>query len=347
MAHLCRCTGWQSIVEAAAVALGLDGAPRPQPGGTARPAAGRVAGPDRRSGLPDSGPDVVLGGGGFADDAAPPRRAREWRGRRRPHPACAPARAGYGRSRAATAPCPCRTRSRCPRASGPSPCRRLGRAGLRRARRQLVPGPAASPPRPLANGGAFGGKRRSPGARARRELADRRGGGPGAVAPHEDVVRLWPQAPAPRDATGPTAPAGPSGVRRVRPTWHHLAADTCRGACPAWGRRSEWRLPGPAGGRGLRGRGGPRRGRGPRAQRRGGRGGPGRAHVGVPGAGSRARVELRRRGCARPGGGRRLGRRDPLPVTFRSYALGAVHQALGMVWSEGIAVNERRAGPST
>ena len=27
------------------------------------------------------------------------------------------------------------------------------------------------------------------------------------------------------------------------------------------------------------------------------------------------------------------------PVTLRSYALGAVHQALGMVWSEGIAVD--------
>ena len=28
------------------------------------------------------------------------------------------------------------------------------------------------------------------------------------------------------------------------------------------------------------------------------------------------------------------------PVTLRSYALGAVHQALGMVWSEGIAVDD-------
>ena len=28
------------------------------------------------------------------------------------------------------------------------------------------------------------------------------------------------------------------------------------------------------------------------------------------------------------------------PVTLRSYVLGAVHQALGLVWSEGIAVDE-------
>ena len=34
------------------------------------------------------------------------------------------------------------------------------------------------------------------------------------------------------------------------------------------------------------------------------------------------------------------------PVTLRSYALGAVHQALGMVWSEGIAV-DAPASPST
>ena len=27
------------------------------------------------------------------------------------------------------------------------------------------------------------------------------------------------------------------------------------------------------------------------------------------------------------------------PVTLRSYALGAVHQGLGMVWSEGVAVD--------
>ncbi len=28
------------------------------------------------------------------------------------------------------------------------------------------------------------------------------------------------------------------------------------------------------------------------------------------------------------------------PVTLRSYAFGAVHQALGLVWSEGIAVDD-------
>ena len=67
--------------------------------------------------------------------------------------------------------------------------------------------------------------------------------------------------------------------------------------------------------------------------------GPGRADVSLPGAG-RARVEVRL------GEGPR-GRVDVEvwagevldSVTLRSYALGAVHQALGLVWSEGIAVD--------
>ena len=62
-----------------------------------------------------------------------------------------------------------------------------------------------------------------------------------------------------------------------------------------------------------------------------------------PGAGS-ARVELHL------GDGGSRGRVEVdvwageilCPVTLRSYALGAVHQALGMVWSEGIAVDARR-----
>ena len=69
--------------------------------------------------------------------------------------------------------------------------------------------------------------------------------------------------------------------------------------------------------------------------------GLGEAHVAVPGAGS-ARVELRSRRRAHAAGvevdvwaGEIL-----CPVTLRSYALGAVHQALGMVWSEGIALDD-------
>jgi hypothetical protein len=68
--------------------------------------------------------------------------------------------------------------------------------------------------------------------------------------------------------------------------------------------------------------------------------GRGKAHVAVPGAGS-ASVELRL-----DEGGRGRVTVDvwagalACQVTLRSYALGAVHQALGLVWSEGIAVDE-------
>jgi xanthine dehydrogenase small subunit len=67
--------------------------------------------------------------------------------------------------------------------------------------------------------------------------------------------------------------------------------------------------------------------------------GRGEARVAVPGGGS-ARVELHLADTSR-------GRVEVdvwageilCPVTLRSYALGAVHQALGMVWSEGIALD--------
>ena len=146
LAHLCRCTGWQSIVEAACSALGIDGAARPSAGDPAEPGAGLLAGPDRRTGLPDLGPDVVLGGGGFADDSAPPdalvQLGADATARRR---ACAPPGPGAGgagpqQHGAADASGPA-ARGRV----GAHPADHLGRAGLRRARRQL--GRPGQPPR--------------------------------------------------------------------------------------------------------------------------------------------------------------------------------------------------------
>jgi xanthine dehydrogenase small subunit len=65
-AHLCRCTGWQTITEAA-VHIGSAGEPT---GGRDLDAAGRRATIEGRS--PQRvGPDVAEGRGGFADDGAP------------------------------------------------------------------------------------------------------------------------------------------------------------------------------------------------------------------------------------------------------------------------------------
>src|SRR4051812_44431681 len=65
LAHLCRCTGWRTIGEAAA-AFG-----RAAPAGRDLDEAGRRASIEG-GGVQRVGPDVALGEGGFADDTAPP-----------------------------------------------------------------------------------------------------------------------------------------------------------------------------------------------------------------------------------------------------------------------------------
>ena len=68
--------------------------------------------------------------------------------------------------------------------------------------------------------------------------------------------------------------------------------------------------------------------------------GHGGVRVAVPGGGS-ARVEVQVGGPGRGTVDVDVWAGEILcPVTLRSYALGAVHQALGMVWSEGIALND-------
>src|SRR3954453_1864824 len=63
LAHLCRCTGWRTIVEAA-------GGQTPGPADRDWEAAGRRA--TIEGGVPQAvGPHIALGGGGFADDTAP------------------------------------------------------------------------------------------------------------------------------------------------------------------------------------------------------------------------------------------------------------------------------------
>lgn len=68
LAHQCRCTGWQSIVDAV-----LDGPAvptRPDGDGSTTAAERRAA---LEGGVPQTvGPAVALGAGGFADDTAPP-----------------------------------------------------------------------------------------------------------------------------------------------------------------------------------------------------------------------------------------------------------------------------------
>jgi xanthine dehydrogenase small subunit len=338
-AHLCRCTGWQSIVEASCSALGLDGAPPPTSGDPRHVvlAAWRaqVEGPAFQT----SGPDVVLGAGGFADDSAPPTALVQL-GADGPLTAdLRAARATGGRVQGRNSTVPLSHPVALPE----------GDWALTLQTSWLEPAyvepdaswarPGHPPASPLANGGAFGGKRRSPVPELARVLADRSGGEVRVLWRREDVVRRGPKRP----PLSLALRADGTGVMRIGRTEHSadlavLAAELrtgnphldvelidivgppvspdLRGAAWAELLAAQAALAAPKGVAGL-----------------------GEAHVATPGAGS-ARVELHVDDASRGWMEVDVWAGEVLcPVTLRSYALGAVHQALGMVWTEGIAVD--------
>jgi hypothetical protein len=201
-AHLCRCTGWQSVYEA------VDGAPPATQERDLDAAARRAAlegGASQQVGVL-----VPLGDGGFADDGAPRDAlvavplppgstatavdavgmswvvaesllearvlAGKVQGRRttvEPAPPLAPPMAATDGVRLNT--------------SWVEP------AYLEPDASWCVPG--GDPVSPLANGGAFGGKVASPVGAAARELADRTDRAVRVVYAREDVVRLGPKRP--------------------------------------------------------------------------------------------------------------------------------------------------------
>ncbi|HEX4175904.1 MAG TPA: 2Fe-2S iron-sulfur cluster-binding protein [Acidimicrobiales bacterium] len=350
-AHLCRCTGWQSIVEAALDVLG-DASATGKSATRDQLLAGwraQLEGPAFQS----SGSDVVLGGGGFADDTAPAdallqlgaeaplasdiRAARERVGRQGrnstvslSHPVT-PADGDWALTLATTWVEPAYVE---PDASW---CR-----------------PGGRPASPLANGGAFGGKRHSPVPARARSLADENGQPVRVLWRREDVVRRGPKRPPLGLALRPDG----TGVVRVgrTPGSSDLTALTEQLRAVAPGIQVEVvNIAGPVVGPELRGAGWAEvlaalhalraRPEGPDAPHNARpmlTVGTGRADVTVPGGGH-AIVEVHPEDRD---GGRSYVEVDVwageilCPVTLRSYALGAVHQALGMVWSEGIAVDE-------
>ena len=202
-AHLCRCTGWQSIVDAACSALGVDSAarlPRPSP----QSGVGRLARPGRRAGLSELRPRRRPRRGGFADDSAPSDALVQLGADGRSPPASAPPGPGpvacrAGQHGAAVAP---------GRAAGRGLGSYLQTSWLEPA---YVEPDAVGPPRPASrlspgDGGAFGGKRHSPVPTGARELADATGAVVRVLWRREDVVR---RGPAP-------APGGRAACRRVR-----------------------------------------------------------------------------------------------------------------------------------
>jgi len=358
LAHLCRCTGWQTVVEAARAVL--DG---PAAGGSpAAPGAPGAPGAAARDPLLAAwraqlegpafqavGPEVVLGGGGFADDTSP-----------------AGALVAMPRASAAGPPDD-------PEAlvvAGTLPAARAA-SGRVQGRRSTVPlthpvplpagewavtlrttwvepaylepdaswcEPGGRPATPLANGGAFGAKRRSPVPGLARALADRHGRAVRVLWSREDVTRRGPKRPP--VAAGVRADG--SGVLRVATTAGSAPLDGLaeRVAAAAPGLSvEEVTVPGPPVSLDLRGAGWAEAAvlaAVLRAVAAGG-GGPGTAAVVTGRDGGRARARASADGSVEVEvwAGAVLD-----AVTLRSYCIGAAHQALGWVRHEGVAVDD-------
>ncbi len=202
-AHLCRCTGWQTIYEAVASTSATTSAPRDLT------SAGRRAWLE--GGAPQAvGPRIALGGASFADDLAPPGALVAV-----PLP---PGSRGTGVEAAgvefAVAESMHAARVAAAKVQGrrttlaiepPIPLMERPVGGVRLATSWVEPAylepdaswcePGGEPATPLANGGAFGGKSSSRAPVAARELADRFGRPVRVVFSREDVVRWGPKRP--------------------------------------------------------------------------------------------------------------------------------------------------------
>jgi xanthine dehydrogenase small subunit len=349
LAHLCRCTGWQTIEEAARIVRDEE---------QLDPRSGTSSGSDRdleaagaRATLEGGavqrvGTDVVLGLAGFADDTTPPDAS-----------VAVPA---SGESFVVAAS-PAEARRAAARVQGRSSPAALhhpievppGEWALTLRTTWVEPAylepdaswcaPGGAPASACANGGAFGGKRHSPVEAEAKRLADERGEAVRVLWSREDVVRLGPKRP---PVAGGVRPDG-SGLLRV-------GAPVAGGFPPdEWGGLVD-RVARTAPGVVLEQVAllGPPLSLDPRAavwaeatalsalSRLGAIGGERRTDVPVEvigPTGGRAVATCRADGSieivvdAGPAGD---------DVVLRSFCIGAAHQALGLVRSEGISVDE-------
>ncbi len=338
LAHLCRCTGWRSILDAAQA-----WEPGPPPDVPA-------SSPSRRATIEGkspqiTGPAVVRGGGGFAGDAGPPDALV----------AIPDGRGGWvvGETLAEA-----RAAARRP------PARRSGRpltwpvevpAGdwdLTLQTTWVEPayvepdsswcepgGPAASP---VANGGAFGGKQSSLAPAVAQELAGVHGRPVRVVYSREDVVLLGPKRPPVAiglrsDGTGvlraARTPGLPAAVAAVAPGLVVEEVDVPGPATSVALRAAGWAeaavalaavaVTGATGAPGAR------------------PSGEGRATVRSP-EGAEAQAAVWVDSALRPSAVEvTVSCGDVLDaVVARSYAVGAAHMALGWVCSEALAVGD-------
>lgn len=188
LAHLCRCTGWQTIREA------LDAVPIATRDFDAASRRAAIEG-----GAPQRvGPEVVFGHGGFADDTAPldalvvvPSVDGEWFVAE----SLSAARVAAGKVQGRRTTIPLTYPLELPPGDWHLTLRTtwVEPAYLEPDASWCVPG--GDPVTPLANGGAFGGKGHSVVGDVARRLADEHGRPVRVVMAREDVVRLGPKRP--------------------------------------------------------------------------------------------------------------------------------------------------------
>jgi hypothetical protein len=339
LAHLCRCTGWQTIHDAYTMATAeAGGAGRaPHPGSQVDGPARDLAAAERRATIEGRTPQAVgehvgAGGGGFADSTAPPAALVgmvDGDGAWTLAPSVAEARRRAGKVQGRRTTAAVRWPVAVPAGDW---ARTLQTTWVEPA--YLEPDaswcePAGAPASPLANGGAFGGKAASPLPGAARRCAEEHGVPVRLRWTREDVVRLGPKRPPMAaglraDGSGRVRLACPPGSEgevavvadRIRAVGPDLAVEVVEVAGP------------PVSGA-LRGAGWAE----VVALRSSLRPGPDRvltpegAEAEVVVEASAVRVRVR---CGAP--------LDE--VVLRSYVIGAVHQALGWVRSEAVAVDD-------
>lgn len=211
LAHLCRCTGWRSILDAWSIVAGGGLEPSgagPAGVGPAGVGRGTAGGRDlvaaaRRAALEGGAaqrvsPEVALGRGGFADDDAPAGAlvaVADGRGGWSIGDTLAEARAAAGRVPGRHSTVALRHPVEVPAGVWPLSLRTawVDPAYLETDASWCAPG--GEPASPLGNGGAFGGKVDSPVAAAARELADRTGRVVRVLWSREDAVRSGPKRP--------------------------------------------------------------------------------------------------------------------------------------------------------
>jgi aerobic-type carbon monoxide dehydrogenase small subunit (CoxS/CutS family) len=189
LAHLCRCTGWRTILDA----WQADSAPASRD----LDAASRRATIEGRS--PQRvAPDVALGLGGFADDTAPADAlvaVPDGRGGWAVAETLEEARANAGKIQGRRTTTPAAPPLDLPPGDWDATLRT---SWVEPAYLELDASwcaPDGEPATPLANGGAFGGKTDSVAAAAARELARQHGRTVRVVLAREDSVRLGPKRP--------------------------------------------------------------------------------------------------------------------------------------------------------